>query len=450
MALQFDLDRFQARAFRMCQPGTIATFPWGRGSGKTFVGGAIIHSRALSAPGRHIGLLMPSLKQARQVFWPKLFADFEGPLRSRIRGKANKTSLEVTYENGSRLTTWGAENAGGIRGQRFTDLIEDETDDIDPEVEQAVVRPTFSRSGVNALWVKFGTPRRGRAGSLWFSYQKALNGAAGYAGFSLTSRQSPQVDQRWLDGVQADTPPDIYAREYEVNFDAAGGRVWGDVFREKFHVRAASRDSQWNEIFVCADHGWEEPGCFLLVGVKGSGRDASGHVLDEIYERHRTEDWWRERLREWLSWYPRMKMFGDPSQPARLEAYRRDGARVQEVDNSIFDGIDAVSDKFLIRHRRDDEGNVIEGSEYARLYVAPHCVNLLTELGCTPGVVDGRKALDGVGPYMRKSDPEVELRYLEEVVDKNNHASDALRYGIFNYFGGPDRRRAGSPHEALG
>jgi hypothetical protein len=121
---------------------------------------------------------------------------------------------------------------------------------------------------------------------------------------------------------------------------------------------------------------------------------------------------------------------------------------VQEVDNSIFDGIDAVSDKFLIRARRNEAGEVVE--RHARLYIAPHCVNLLTELGCTPGVVDGRKAMDGLGPYMRKPDPNVELRYLEEVVDKNNHASDALRYGIFNHFGGPDRRRAGSPHEALG
>lgn len=448
MALQFDLDAFQARAFRACKPGTIATFPWGRGSGKTFLGRALIHSRALGAPGRHVGLLMPSLKQARQVFWPALFDDFEGPLRHRIRGKANKTSLEVTYENGSRLTTWGAENAGGIRGQRFTDVIEDETDDIAPEVEQAVVRPTFSRSGMNALWIKFGTPRRGRAGSLWFSYQKALAGVAGYTGFSLRSRESPQVDQRWLDGVEGDTPPDIYAREYDVNFDAAGGRVWGDVFIEKFHVRPPPANAAWNEIIICADHGWEEPGCFLLVGVNGKGRDASAHVLDEIYERHRTEDWWREKLRTWLGWYPGSKLYGDPSQPARLEAYRRDGARVQEVDNSIFDGIDAVSDKFLIRKRHDEDGNEIE--RYTRLHIAPHCVNLLTELGCTPGVVDGRKALDGIGPYMRKPDPTIELRYLEEVVDANNHASDALRYGIFNHFGGPDRRRAGSPHEALG
>ena len=106
-------------------------------------------------------------------------------------------------------------------------------------------------------------------------------------------------------------------------------------------------------------------------GVRGSGRDGSAHVLDEIYQRHRTEDWWRAELRKWLSWYPRAKLFGDPSQPARLEAYHHDSARVQKVDNSIFDGIDAVSDKFLVRTRRNEEGEAVE--KFARLYVTPRC-----------------------------------------------------------------------------
>jgi hypothetical protein len=443
MPLAITFDQFQARAYRECQPGVTATYPWGRGSGKTTLGRLLLHTRALEHPGKHVGLLMPTLKHARQVYWPHLFADFDGPLKSFIKGRPNKTLLEVTFKNGSRLTTWGAENAGGIRGQRFDVLIEDETDDIDPEVEQAIVRPTFSRSGVNALWVKFGTPRRGRAGSLYSSHAKALRKAPGYVGFSLKSSQSPQVDQAWLRGVAGDTPPDIYSREYDVNFDAAGGRVWGGVFNESFHVRLPPDNVTWQSVFICCDHGWEDPGCLLLVLVRGRGRDATAWVIDEVYARHRTEEWWKTQLRKWTCAYPQHKFYGDPSMPARIEAYRRDcGAHVQDVDNSIEDGIAAVADKFLIRRKYDENGNELEHERFSRLYVSPRCVNLLTELGCEVGTyLDGRKPIDGLGPYMRKRNPDVEGHYLEEVEDKNNHASDALRYGVLNFFGGPDRGR---------
>jgi hypothetical protein len=441
MSLAIAFDKYQGRAFRQCQPGTTATFPWGRGSGKTTLGRLLLHTGALDNPGIHIGLLMPTLKQARQVYWtPYLFADFDGPLKPFIKGKPNKTSLEVTFKNGSRLTTWGAENAGGIRGQRFHRLIEDEADDIDPDVEQAVVRPTFSRSGVNALWVKFGTPRRGRAGSLYSSYSKALRKVPGYSGFALKSSQSPQVDQVWLKGVANDTTPDIFKREYDVDFDAAGGRVWGDVFLESFHDSLPPENVKWSSVFICCDHGWEDPGCLLLVLVLGRGRDAVAWVVEEVYERHRTEGWWVDQAKLWLELYPRARFYGDPSMPSRVEAYRRAGANTQEVNNSIDDGVAAVADRFLIRKRYDDEGNELEG--YAKLYVSPRCVNLLTELGCeVPPYLDGRKPLDGIGPYMRKRDSEVEGRYLDEIVDKNNHASDALRYGIFNFFGGPEKGR---------
>jgi len=445
--LRFNLDSFQERAFWECVPGTIATYPWGRGAGKTFLGRALIHSQAFTRQGIHVGLLMPTLKQARQVFWPGLLADFEGPLRKRIHGRPNRTLLEATYENGSRLTTWGAENAGGIRGQRFDVIIEDETDDIAPEVEQAVVRPTFSRSGVNALWVKFGTPRRGRAGSLFGSFNRAQRKQSRYTGFALRSCESPQVDQAWLDGVKDDTPPDIYAREYDVNFDAAGGRVYGDVFNEKFHVRIPPEETQWTEILIGADHGWEDPGCLLLIGVLGSGRDAVAWVLDEIYERHRADSWWVDALKPWTEWYPRHKFYGDPSRPGLVEDYRKLAhARVQEVDNAIEDGLAAVADRFLIRGRYDDKGELLE--RYARLYIHPRCVNTLTELGATVAPFENHKPLDGIGPYMRKKDPLLELRYLEEIVDRNNHAMDALRYPILNRFGKPLSQRNAAPYDA--
>ena len=144
--LEVQLDVFQTAAYDLVKPGRVCVFPLGRGTGKTYLGRYLIHDKALSTPGTHVGLLMPSLKQARAVFWPGLMADYHA-LRGALDGAPNKTELTANYSNGSRLTTWGAENAQSIRGQRFDVLIQDESDDIDLAVEAQVVEPTFSRSG---------------------------------------------------------------------------------------------------------------------------------------------------------------------------------------------------------------------------------------------------------------------------------------------------------------
>jgi hypothetical protein len=40
-----------------------------------------------------------------------------------------------------------------------------------------------------------------------------------------------------------------------------------------------------------------------------------------------------------------------------------------------------------------------------------------------------------LGKYRRKADPRDKDRYLEDIMDRWNHAADALRYPIFNRFG---------------
>jgi phage terminase large subunit len=73
----------------------------------------------------------------------------------------------------------------------------------------------------------------------------------------------------------------------------------------------------------------------------------------------------------------------------------------------------------------------------ARLYVAPRCKNTIREFGA----------------YRRRKDPRSSGEdpvFVDDFAPGNDHAMDALRYAIFNYFGGPDRRRGGVSHEAIG
>ncbi len=440
MPLELRLDHVQTRARRLLRPGVTATLPWGRGSGKTYFDRALVHAFTLGEPHSHVGIIYPTLKRARQVIWSQLKPDYTNELRSVVASR-DMTNLEVTFRNGSRLTTWGAENANAIRGQRFTHVIQDETDEIHPDVETAVIEPTFSYVGLNFVWVKTGTPSRGRHGILFRDYTRGQQGTPGYVSMLVRSADSPQVKSDWLARIKQTTPPSIFAREYDCNFDAAEGVVYGDVFA-RANIDEPPAGTIWSDIIIGIDHGWEHPGVFLLIGVLGKGRDATLWVLEEIVAKHKTEDWWVERLTEWLGWYPGAKVYPD-HMPARVEVFRRKcGARNQPVDKSegsVEDGIGMVATLMM-------PAMGLRGEMRPKLMVSPRCMNLLTELG--HGSVGQDTVVEGV--YRRKRDPQNPERFLDEVEKRNDDCCDALRYAAYNYFGGPDRRRAGSPHEALG
>ena len=444
--LEIRLDRVQSRARRLLRPGVIATMPWGRGSGKSYFARTCIHEWALEGPPVHIGLLMPTLKQARKVFWPLLYQDYYGPLKPYLRSRPNKTDLSVEYANGSRLTTWGAENADSIRGQRFDRLVQDETDDIEQDIDRAIVEPTFSKSGRKAIWLKTGTPKRGRYGSLYLGYQRGQEGtperkrllAEGidpgrYVSMLTRSKDSPQVDHYWLSQVLKDLKSEgrhsTYLREYECDFDAAEGLVYS-MFETGLHVTEPDYGVPYDEIIVGVDHGWNDPGVFMIGGVIGNGRDAIVHWLEEVYEREKDTTWWCNKAAE-VAWkYRRYQQhwYADPSRPDRIVDIRK-AVRAQHPElqsrfivnpgeNEIEAGVDAVADRMMPRELEDER-------RVARMYFSKACQEAVAE----------------IGKYRRKRDPKNQERILDEIVDADNHAMDAIRYAVMTRFGGPNRTR---------
>jgi hypothetical protein len=421
MPLLVDLDAIQSSVFREISPGVVLVLAMGRGTGKTFLDRLAIHSQALAGPPKKIGLLLPSLKQAKRVFWPQLLEDCGGPLRGHTR--TNSSDLTISYSNGSLLSTWGAENAQSIRGQRFDVVVEDECDDIDPATETAVVQPTFSRSGRNAIWIKSGTPRRGRHGILFRDFELGRKqyetASLRYRSFRFKSSESPQVDQEWLASVKAITDPAVYAREYECDFDSGEGLVY--QFEEEFHVRQPPDLSAFSAFFVGVDHGWVDPGVLLLGGVQGHGEDATLWILQEHYESQCPNDRWDERAKSWAF---AKTFFCDPSRPDRInDLQTKAQVMATSADNNIHGGLARVADLMFRRSHEDRP-------DYCRLYIAPGCKNTIRELNT----------------YRRKRDPHAADQFLEDPEDKNNHAMDALRYLAVGIFG----RGSGGRHVTSG
>jgi hypothetical protein len=383
---------------------------------------------------------MPTFKQCVDTHGALLQAELDGRW-SFLGGRVNRTRWRVDFPGGSWIQFFGAENADAARGLRCDFVSPDECDDTDQSVFEAIVQPWFSEPWSLGITLASGTPRRGRYGLLYKLWRLGQDGVAGFHSFHATYRDVPEnVSQEYVERLRAVTSPELFAREWEANEDAAEGLVYS-IFREAFHVRPPVPETRWNEILIGVDHGYEDPGVFVVCGVAGQGKDAAVHVLEEHYRTHKTEEYWvslaAEVDRRFSVKGTKPRWYADPSQPARIEAIRRVGCRVEPAANAIDDGVSAVADRLVVRHY-NPLSPVCTGcggtgcalcrattDAQARLYVSPECKNTIAEFG----------------EYRRRRDPRNRERVTDDIEDKNNHAMDALRYAIFSRFGAPPRTR---------
>lgn len=443
--LDLDFSRLpaQTKAFKAFKPGCRVALPWGRGCGKSWFLRRMAYLlvaewdgrlRPKGAPnaGVRIIVLMPTLEQARKVHTHLLLGELDATGEWGFLGaKVNRSSWTITFPGGSWIQFVTAESAQHIRGIRCDVVFVDEADDIDPEMVDSVVDPWFSEPHSLQMMLVAGTPRRGRAGLLYRAFHDwPLIDPTIYFGFHATAFQAPTiVDPAYLAKVRARTPITIFNREWLCDFDSAEGLIFPQ-FMTGFHVREPPSDVVWDEVLVGADHGYEDPGVLLKIGIIGHGADAVAWVLEELYEQHREPEWWLDNVRLWVEDYPDAKWYADPARADICKSWKSAGARLKPVDKgagSVEDGV-GILQRWLHVHRRFNEaGEVI--SEAARLYVHPRCVRTIDEFGL----------------YRRKRSKQNTELVLEDIEDKNNHAMDSLRYAIDNRFeAGQSRRRAAS------
>lgn len=427
---------------------TTVTIPWGRGVGKSFFLRTIwwllvaqwdgIERETVNGErirGIRIVHLMPTFKQCVDIHGKLAEEDLYWGKWKVLGARINRTRWRIDFPGGSWVQWFGTVDANNNRGLRCDAVTEDEADDIEPGVDQAIVSPYLSEPWSFKLKLRGGTPRRGRNGLLWSGHDAALRQIKGFHSFHATYKDAPQqVSQALVEAERAVTDPVVFAREWECNFDSAEGMVYS-MFDRQFHVKEPPANQRWSEMLVGIDHGYEDPGVLLAIGVIGNGRDATCWVLDEVHQKHQTPSWWTARAKkfaeQWnmaVSWRQHergavpCRWFADPSRPDMIQEYVRAGIRVEPAKNSIEDGVLAVADRLIPRL---DPGDPSGKRRFARLYIHPRCKNLIEEMG----------------KYRRRRDPRNPDRVLEAIEDAWNHANDACRYALYTRFGGPSRER---------
>jgi PBSX family phage terminase large subunit len=179
-----------------------------------------------------------------------------------------------------------------------------------------------------------------------------------------------------------------------------------DMFDDSVHiVDEVPKPEECNRLIACVDYGTHNPCVFLLLGRKGT----TWYVIKEYYHdskkvgRQKTDAQYSADMQEFLGeWKSRIPIYIDPSAASFIEQLRQDGIGTIDADNSVLDGIRTVG-KLL--------GDNL-------LYVSRSCANLIREF------------------VSYVWDEKAQQRGEDKPVKENDHALDALRYGLRTELGG--------------
>ena len=146
----------------------------------------------------------------------------------------------------------------------------------------------------------------------------------------------------------------------------------------------------FDEIIYGLDFGYNNPTACLRIGLK----DGNIYILDELYERYKTNQELIEMLRDFIT-EPNAPVYCDSAEPQRIQELIQAGYYAMPSDKSVKDGID-----FIKRHK---------------IYISENCANTIKE----------------IESYKWREDKEGNL--LEEPVKFMDHTMDALRYAVYTH-----------------
>lgn len=164
-------------------------------------------------PNPRFSYVAPYLKQAKQIAW-----DYLKRYSRSIDGVVfNESELRADYDNGGRVTIYGADNGDSMRGLYHDGVILDEFGDMDPAVWSEVIRPALSdRKG----WAVFAGTPRGK-NELYTLRNRGLSGDDDWWTTILKASETHILSRTDLDDARASMTTEAYAREYECDFDAS-------------------------------------------------------------------------------------------------------------------------------------------------------------------------------------------------------------------------------------
>jgi len=363
----------------------------GRRSGKTTLALIEILVRAFQHERSLIYYIAPTYRQAKSIFWRMLDDALEN-----VTCKRNESELSFKLPNRSVIELKGADNPDSLRGIGLDFAVLDEFAAMKPTVWDEIISPALADKKGDAWFI--GTPNG--FDHFYNIWDDAKRRGEDWECFRFSTYENPFVPKSEIDAKRKTTDPDTFAQEYLAEFVRFEGLVYKG-FKRDIHVQPFEPDLTY-DAFIPMDYGYSNPTAILWAYYK----DNHYYFRHEFYKQHQGIDDIASVMNE------RAVMtndkFIDPSAEGIRQELMKKGIPFSKANNDVEGGIQKVAELFASN----------------RITIHPDCVNLIRELEF--------------------------YRWEKEIDEKNNkinplkfndHAVDALRYGILSYVPGDKKHK---------
>lgn len=219
-------------------------------------------------------------------------------------------------------------------------------------------------------------------------------------------------------------------RMYEGKWVSAEGQIWenfdptdhlisGEMIEEHGHwsikVPAWDQVVQLRWFFASVDWGFRNPGSMLVFGIDA---DRRAFLVEEIYRTGENMDWWTDRAVEINEKYDIQRYECDPSRPDSIDQFNSRMGR--KGDHWIAEGAnnDFLVGSITVRERFDEKallllaGALQTPDRWRKDAMQPCCL------------------LDEIPSYVYRQSKDGQEIKEEPAIDSEDHACDALRYGM--------------------
>jgi hypothetical protein len=334
---------------------------------------------------------MPTLKQARKIFWkPLLNVLTNHPLVKSI----NKSELSIQLiGDRPEILVLGVNDQDGdrLRGLRIAGFLGDEMQDVKRGIIDEVIIPAMGDTP-NSFALFTGTPK-GKVNNLYDLDMRSRQ-FEDWRSFHFFATDNPHLSRAEIERARQTLPPRVFRQEYEASYEDFPGKIFDQL--EERHL-VTYRPETFERTAIGID--WGDTNAAMVICGKrdnkwwlvDSWQNLSGETILE-------DEFLAEALRM-VQFWGCSRGYADPSRPASILKWR---SHLEPLGCSLFEAFNGIS-----------EGNqTINNLLYQnRLFVADE------------------RVWDELNSYHRKQDRDGTI--LDKVADgQMDHRCDSLRYLI--------------------
>ena len=331
----------------------------GRRTGKSFLSRFLLWHSASRKANRKCWYIAPTYRMARQIMW----RDLKAMINPKLIAKKDETDLRIELVNGSLIALRGADNPDSLRGVGLDFAVLDETQDMNPELWEAVLRPALADTQGKAVFC--GTPK----GFNWFYDLYNISASEeNWESFRFKTIEGGRVPADEIEQARRAMDSRLFAQEFEASFETLQGRVY-HAFERNFNI--ADTEDDGSTLYIGMDFNINPMSAVICVK---AGDEL--HAIDEISIPDANTDMMAQTL---LGRFPNrhIAVYPDPSGKAR-----KTSAPVGMTDFSILEkyGFEVVASRSAppVVDRINEVNALLCSSEGdRRFFINPRCVNLI-------------------------------------------------------------------------